>query len=114
VSLPDSHCVWLRLAPVDALPAGKSVSVDVDGQLVGLFHTESGYRALGGLCLHMAARLGDGQVVGPDVVCPLHGWRYNLTTGARTDRPGQGVATYPLEIRNGWLYLRLPRRETVP
>ena len=112
MSLPDPHCEWVRLAPADALPVGKSVGIDVDGEQVALFHTKSGYRALGGLCLHMAAQLSDGQVVDADVVCPLHGWRYDLASGARKDRPGQGVATYPLEIHDGWLFLSLPRRET--
>lgn len=102
---------WVRVAPADALPAGTAATVDIDGEQVALFHTKDGYRALDGLCLHMAARLSDGQVVHNDVVCPLHAWRYDLTTGARTDRRGQGVASYRIEIRDGWLFLGLPERK---
>lgn len=108
---PDEGGAWVRVAPADALPAGGAVTIDVDGEQVALFHTEDGFRALGGLCLHMAGRLSDGQVVDDEVVCPLHAWRYDLATGARTDRRGQGVATYRSEIRDGWLFLDLPQRK---
>lgn len=102
---------WLRVAPADALPAGGAATVDIDGEQIALFHTNDGFRALGGLCRHMAARLSDGQVVDNNVVCPLHGWQYDVTTGARTDRCGQGVGTYPIEVREGWLFLGLPQRK---
>ena len=30
------------------------------------------------LCIHRGARLSLGQVVDNELVCPYHGWRYNL------------------------------------
>lgn len=102
---------WVRLAPTGALPCGKAVTVDIDGEQVAVFHTEDGYRAVAGLCLHMAGPLSEGEVVDGTVICPLHAWRYDLATGARTDRPGQTVATYPIQDRDGWLFLGLPRQE---
>jgi len=36
-------------------------------------------------CPHGGGRLGDGVVIGDQVVCPLHRWRFDLNTG-RTKR----------------------------
>lgn len=102
---------WVRLAPAGALPRGEAVSVDVDGERIAVFHTEDGFRALAGLCPHMAGDLSEGEVAGGEVACPLHAWRYDLATGARTDRRGQPVAAYPTDVRDGWLYLALPPLE---
>jgi nitrite reductase/ring-hydroxylating ferredoxin subunit len=102
---------WVRLAPAEALPYGSAVCVDADGEQVAVFHAEGGYRALADRCLHMGGPLSDGDVAEGTVSCPWHGWRYDLGTGARIDRPGQAVATYRVENRSGWLYLGLLEQE---
>ncbi|MEV4114758.1 Rieske 2Fe-2S domain-containing protein [Nonomuraea sp. NPDC049695] len=102
---------WVRLAPAGALPPHESVTVEVDGDRIALFHTEHGFRALGGSCPHMGGPLSEGDVGDGAVTCPLHGWRYDLTTGERLDRRGQPVPTYPVEVRQGWLCLGLPAQD---
>jgi nitrite reductase/ring-hydroxylating ferredoxin subunit len=107
-----SRVTWLRLAPAEALPCGGAVCVDANGTRVAVFHTRNGYHALAGQCNHMGGPLSRGNVTESTVTCPWHGWRYDLRTGARTDRPGQAVAAYPIENRQGWLFLGLPAEET--
>jgi len=82
--------------------------VDADGLHVAVFRTPGGYHALAGRCNHMGGPLSEGYVKDGTVTCPWHGWRYDLWTGARVDRPGQAVAAYPIENRRGWLFLGLP------
>jgi nitrite reductase/ring-hydroxylating ferredoxin subunit len=98
---------WIRLAPADRLPPGRSVRVDVEGWQIALFHTRDGFRALDDACPHMGASLSEGRVEGGAVVCPWHAWRYELGTGARTDRCGAGAVAHRVEVRDGWLYLGL-------
>ncbi|MEO3886678.1 Rieske 2Fe-2S domain-containing protein [Nonomuraea sp. B5E05] len=107
MTLPD----WVRLAPATALPRGAAVCADIDGERVAVFHTEHGYRALAQSCPHMGGPLSEGEVTGGAVICPLHRWRYDLSTGTRLDRPGQPVETYCIEVRHGWLYLALSDEE---
>lgn len=101
---------WVRLAPASALPPGKAVRVDIDGeQQIALFRTESGYYALSDMCPHMGGPLSEGEIVGGAVTCPWHGWRYDAATGTRVDRTGQAAMTYPVEVRDGYLFLDLGR-----
>ena len=46
---------------------------------------EGAVYAIETLCPHRGGRLGDGVVVGQEVVCPLHRWKFDLRSG-RTRR----------------------------
>lgn len=49
-------------------------------------------------CPHGGGRLGDGVVVGDQVVCPLHRWRFDLNTG-RTKRDSRlPSVVVPVEV----------------
>jgi phenylpropionate dioxygenase-like ring-hydroxylating dioxygenase large terminal subunit len=47
----------------------------------------------------------------PKVACPLHKKTFSLETGAGLADPQYRVATFPVEVRDGEVYLRLPQRE---
>ncbi len=56
--------------------------------------------ALSNVCRHAFAPLADGFVDGPTLVCPWHGWRYDVRDGT-TDHPNADVRTYPTAVREG-------------
>ena len=56
--------------------------------------------ALSNLCRHAFGPLSDGFVDGYWLVCPWHGWRYDVRTGA-TDHPNASVSTLPAMVRDG-------------
>lgn len=67
------------------------------------------------LCIHRGARLSLGQVVDNELVCPYHGWRYNLE-GTCTLIPAQPKApvparacaqTYACQEKNGFIWVCL-------
>jgi nitrite reductase (NADH) small subunit len=53
------------------------------------------------VCLHMGGPLGQGYIDGSKIVCPWHGWEYEISTGALGDDPRSKLAVYPLRIENG-------------
>ncbi len=60
------------------------------GRVVGeaaLFNVGGRFFATANRCLHKGAALGDGRLEGCIVACPLHGWRYDVTTGACVKNP---------------------------
>lgn len=62
--------------------------------------------ALSNICRHAYGPLSDGFVDGHTLVCPWHGWRYDVRTGT-TDHPGADVRTYPVTVRNGEVVVSL-------
>jgi len=51
-------------------------------------------RVFYGRCLHRGALMADGQVVGEDLVCGVHGWDYRLDTGVSAYNNAEGLARF--------------------
>jgi nitrite reductase [NAD(P)H] small subunit len=89
------------------IPFLEGRSVTLDGERLAIFHTESGFVALGGVCPHKEGPLADGLVADSCVTCPLHGWRIDLLTGEVVAGGEGSVPVYEVEDRGGELYVKL-------
>jgi len=95
-----------RIGRVDDVPLLEGRSVTVAGRRVAVFRTPHGFHAIDGTCPHLGGPLADGLVADRCVTCPLHGWRFDLRTGA--ERGGHaGVTVHEVVERDGALWLRL-------
>lgn len=70
---------WYFVARAQDVPAGRVLPVQLCGQDVVLYRTESGTaHALDAHCPHLGAHLGyGGKVQGESIRCPFHGWRWD-------------------------------------
>lgn len=58
-------------------------------------------------CTHRGGPLSDGALVGCTVQCPWHGSQFDINTGRVVAGPAQEkIKTYPIEVRNGEVYLQ--------
>lgn len=92
------------------IPLGLGRSFEVGGRLVAVFKARDGKLfATDGLCPHKNGPLADGMVVGHQVVCPLHAFRFAADSGA-CDQPGVcPIATYPVEVEGDTVFVTLGR-----
>ena len=91
-------------ALVDEFPPGTVRTVRIGKREVALARVGDEFFALGNVCRHAFGPLGQGFIDGGEVVCPWHGWRFNVRDGT-TDHPGADVAVYPVTIRDGWVFV---------
>jgi 3-phenylpropionate/trans-cinnamate dioxygenase ferredoxin component len=86
---------------------GTAVQVEIDGQDVAVVHADDGnFYAVRDECSHAAIALSEGEVDGCTLECWLHGSRFDLRTGEPTGLPAtEPVAVFPVEIRDGDLYV---------
>lgn len=86
-----------RLGSVAQIPPGEGRTFEVAGREVAVFHTRTGeIYATQAQCPHKAGPLADGMVGDATLVCPLHEWRFDLTSGSSLN--GQcSIATYPVQ-----------------
>lgn len=99
---------FLEVAEVASLPPGKGRSIEVRGRRLALFNVEGRFHTIDDDCPHRGGPLGVGWFEGCQVHCPLHGWTFNVITGACDVRPEQPVRTYPTEIRGDRVWVALP------
>ena len=104
---------YVACAASDVVP-GKPTRVQMLGCHFVLFRDATGAVAcLADTCPHRGAALGDGEIVGHEVACPYHGWRFGAD-GRCTQIPALGpdvappkrvrVDTYPTQEKYGWVW----------
>ena len=84
-----------------ALPPGEAALVLVHGEDVALFRRGDEIFALGNQCPHQGGNLCDGFTDGDIVICPLHGWEFDLRSGACMTVPGESVPRYGVTVDGG-------------
>ncbi len=101
---------WIRVASCDQIPPREGRLVTIGSWEIALFNLGNRYLATTNRCPHRGGPLCDGIVAGSTVVCPLHQWKVNLTTGA-VERPTDVdacVTTYPTRVEDGVVAIRVP------
>jgi len=78
---------------------------------IAVFKIDNEVFALSNVCPHQhTAVLYDGFIEDCCVVCPAHGWMFELRTGKRPTG-SRGVDSYPVKIENDLVYVFLSKKE---
>ena len=102
---------FFEVAEVASLAPGSGRSLLVRGMRLALFNVGGTFYVIEDDCPHRGGPLGAGWFEGCVVHCPMHGWGFNVTTGACDVRPDRPVKTFPVEVRDGKVWLALVGRE---
>lgn len=92
---------------LEEIPPGEGRNFSVIGEAVAIFRTRTGgVYAVQAACPHKAGPLSDGLVGGTTLICPLHGWKFDLTSGAAL-MGDCGLRTYRARVdQEGQVVLR--------
>jgi nitrite reductase (NADH) small subunit len=94
-------------AKVSEIPIGSIKEVQVGGKPVALANVGGTFYAIDNTCLHRGGPLGQGQLEGPVVTCPWHGWQFDVTTGKAVMNPSVGVGCLRTEVEGDDIYVDL-------
>lgn len=99
-----SEPMWVRVTTCDNVPLREGRVVTLGEREIAIFNLGDRFVATENQCPHEGGPLCDGIVTGTSVVCPLHGWKVNLVSGA-VERPGTAaplsIETFPVRIEDG-------------
>ena len=98
---------WVTVARVGELAPGQWRAVDVDGARIAVFYLDGEYYAIEDVCTHDGGQLTGGSIEGSEIVCPRHGARFCIKTGAALTAPAyEATAQFPVRIENGAVQVR--------
>jgi nitrite reductase (NADH) small subunit/3-phenylpropionate/trans-cinnamate dioxygenase ferredoxin subunit len=103
----DPEAGLRRVAATVEVAPGTGRVVDVGGAALALFNVGGQYFAVDNACPHRGGPLGDGDLQGPVVRCPWHGWAWDVTSGASVNNPAVRIGCYPVTVRDGALFVRI-------
>jgi nitrite reductase/ring-hydroxylating ferredoxin subunit len=69
------------------------------------------YQAMDNVCSHSGGSLADGWLEGATVICPLHGWEYDITTGCCTHIRDECLRTFRVVLRDGDVLVEVPEAQ---
>ncbi len=88
-----------KVANTSNLAPGEKMLVEYQGSPVGLFNIEGQFYAIHDICTHDEGPLVEGELHGSVIVCPRHGARFDVKTGAVRTLPAYApVPTYQVKI----------------
>jgi nitrite reductase (NADH) small subunit len=99
---------YVRLTTQTELPReGEAKEFELGEKVICVANVGGVITAMDNVCLHMGGPLGQGYIEGDKIVCPWHGWEYDIKTGELGDDPQSKLAIYPLKIENGDIFIEI-------
>lgn len=93
--------------PGPPLEPGEQQAVRVGDREILVLRLGDEYFAISNRCTHAAWPLTREPVEGMEIVCTLHGARFDVRDGCPTGGPtSKPLTTYPIELRDHELYVR--------
>jgi nitrite reductase (NADH) small subunit len=95
----------VRVLHAADLQEGRGQRVKAFGEEIALFRRGGRVFAVGAVCPHRAGPVDQGWLRDGGVVCPHHGWCFDLETGARVGEPATRLPVYEVLEEQGELLL---------
>jgi nitrite reductase/ring-hydroxylating ferredoxin subunit len=92
---------YAMAADLASVPSDRGLLVRLAGNEIALFRVGHQVFAIDNACPHAGGPLADGALEEGCVTCPLHGWTFDVATGARIGTKGFNTTSYPTRIVDG-------------
>jgi nitrite reductase (NADH) small subunit len=100
---------FVPVARTADIPVGQGAQTEIDGRDVAVFNAGGGrFLACGATCPHEDGPLAEGWLEGDLVVCPWHGYDFDLTTGRCRVDDDLSIPVYPVRVVDGLVEADLP------
>ncbi len=98
---------WVDVIAETALAEGENIVVDFDGTDIALFKIQGSFYAIEDICSHDGAEIASGLLDGDEIICPRHGARFCIKTGAVKSPPAyEAIKCFPVRIDNNTVQVR--------
>lgn len=93
---------YIKVANVSEITPGQKKIFEVDGVEVVVVNVDGKFYAVEDVCTHDGGPLGEGELDGHVLVCPRHGARFDVRTGAALSMPAvEPAPTYDVKVEGG-------------
>ncbi len=99
---------YARVLKASELPAGAKKLVEAGGQEILICHTGDKLYAISNICSHAHEKLECGRLGRNWIACPIHGARFELTTGRAMNPPAtKPIPTFETRIVDDWIEVKV-------
>ena len=98
---------FIKVADVSELKSGEGKVVTIGERELALFNVAGQFHCIDNRCPHRDGSLGEGVLNGNVVACPLHGWRFDVTTGQSPVIPTAKVEKLEVVVENNLVKVKI-------
>jgi NAD(P)H-dependent nitrite reductase small subunit len=98
---------FVKVAQVADVPPGQGKLVLVNDREIALFNLGGRIFAIDNICPHRGGPLAEGVLEGNTVICPWHGWRFDVTTGQNPIIPPARVDTFEVKVEGDDIFVKV-------
>jgi metal-sulfur cluster biosynthetic enzyme/nitrite reductase/ring-hydroxylating ferredoxin subunit len=99
---------FVKVADVSEVPDPGKTLVEVDGEMVALFHVDGQWHAIDDVCTHDGGPLADGELRNHTIACPRHGAKFDIRTGAALTMPAiRPTRAHDVKVEGTAVFVRL-------
>ncbi len=125
--MTDSVKTWVRICPLDQIPTGKTIALNINGQQLILARCGETASVLQGFCTHMLFPLSGSKVQDCILTCSLHHSRFDVRDGSVVDwstyppligpalasvRERKSLRTFETRVTDGAVYVLWPTEDS--
>lgn len=108
--LEPENLEYLAVASKEEIGNGDKLFLEIDDFQIVLFNIAGKYFAIGDLCSHDGAPLGEGELEGNQVICPRHGARFDVSSGKVLSLPAvEDIPAYPVQVDGDEILIGIPK-----
>ncbi|NMB54301.1 MAG: non-heme iron oxygenase ferredoxin subunit [Leptolinea sp.] len=108
--MAQENLEFIEIANTEELPVNERLFIEYEGEPIVILNLAGTLYAIGDVCTHDSGPLGDGEVLGAEIICPRHGARFDLHSGKATRAPAfQDIPSYPVKIEKGKIFLGIKK-----
>ncbi len=97
----------VKVAQVGELSPGQGKRVQVEGNDIALFNVNGTFHAVGAVCPHEEGPLYEGEVEGESIVCPWHGYDFDVRSGQCSVDSELRVPTYVVRTEGDDVFIEM-------
>ena len=102
---------YSKVCPVNDLKEREGKRFIVNDIEIAVFKVSGEIYALSNICPHQhTALIYDGFIEDGCIVCPAHGWMFDLKTGLVPTKKS-GLNTYPVQVSDNYIYVKAEKKQ---
>ncbi len=107
--LDETQVRFFQIGNVDELPVGERLFLEIGDLAIVVFNIAGELYAIADVCSHDEGPVGDGELEGYQVICPRHGARFDVRTGAVLSLPAVvDIPAYPVRVVDSQIEVGVP------
>lgn len=106
---------FTKVAQLADIPDPGKELVEVDDNLVVIFHVEGQVYCVDDVCTHDGGPLGEGDLDGHTIACSRHGAKFDIRDGNALTMPAtEGTVAHQVKVEDGAIWVKLTEEGETP